>query len=95
MNFLRILAASLLIGIAARPHFLSEEAQQAAVVCLFVMIVVRAVERTERHHPINPTTAKLLAPLRRKFVYAAIQLYACSWFFAHIAFGRLAADLFK
>lgn len=83
------------LGHVGRPFFLSENADKVAVVCLMILLIMTAVREAEKQAPIHPTTNRLLAPLRHRFVMPAAMLYAMSWVYAHTTLSRFVLDILR
>lgn len=69
MNIFKLILVSIVLGHAARPLFLAEEADKLAVVGLMILLVMTAVRDTEKEKPLHPGTKWLLKPLRHKLVF--------------------------
>ncbi len=95
MKFLKLLLVSMALGHIARPFLLTENADKLAAVCLMIWLVMTAVREAEKHAPIHPTTARLLSPLRHKYVMPAAMLYSISWVYAHTTLSRFVVDILR
>lgn len=92
---LKVLLVSMALGHVARPLLLTEEADKIAVVCLMILLIMTAVRETEKQAPIHPATARLLSPLRHRFVIPAAMLYAMSWVYARTTLSGFVVDLLR
>ena len=95
MRFLKLLLVSMALGHIARPFLLTENADKVAVVCLMILLIMTAVRETEKQAPIHPTTARLLSPLRHRFVMPAAMLYSMSWLYARTTLSRFVVDILR
>lgn len=94
-RFVKLLLVSMALGHIARPFLLSENGDKVAVVCLMIWLVMTAVLETEKEKPIHPTTARLLKPLRHRYVMPAVMLYAMSWVYARTALSQYVVDILR
>ncbi|MCR4296425.1 MAG: hypothetical protein NUW21_12885 [Elusimicrobia bacterium] len=95
MKFIKLLLVSMALGHAARPFFLTENATKVAVVCIMIWFVMTAVREAEKEKPIHPATARLLSPLRHKYVMPAASIYGMSWVYAHTTLSRFLVDILR
>lgn len=93
MKFLKLLLVSMALGHVGRPFFLTENADKLVAVSFMIWLVMTAVVETEKEKPIHPTTARLLRPLRHKYVMPAAMLYTTSWVYAHTTLSRFVIDI--
>lgn len=95
MKLLKLLLISMALGHAARPWLLTENADKLVVVCAMIWFVMTAVREAEKEKPIHPTTARLLKPLRHRYVVPVAIVYSMSWVYAHTTLSRFLVDLLR
>lgn len=91
----KLLVVSMALGHIARPFLLAEEGDQVAFVCLMILLVMTAVRSQEKHAPLHPATARLLSPLRHRYVLPAAMLYGVSWLYARTALSQYVVDILR
>lgn len=94
-KLLKLLLVSMALGHVGRPFFLTENADKVVAVTFMVFLVMTAVREAEKVKPIHPTTARLLKPLRHKYVMPAAMIYTASWVYAHTTLSRFVIDILR